>query len=187
MKRFFFLLLLPAVFAFTLSADKVVGGIKMPGHITVAEEKMQLNGAGVRNKYYIDMYVCGLYLKSKSTDPDETRNADEKMGIRLHIISNMVTTKRMQQAIREGFEKSTHNKSEPFKKEIEMLIKAFSDPIKKDDVFELHYSPKTGSAVFKNGTKKVQLQGHAFKKALFGIWLGDNPSHKELRDQLMKG
>jgi hypothetical protein len=176
------------VIAFTVpGSDKMVGGIKMPGHIMVGEEPMQLNGAGVRNKYYIDMYVCGLYLKNRSSDPDQVRNANEKMGIRLHIISGMVTNKRMQQAIREGFDKSTHNNSAPFKNQIESLISAFNEPIKKDDVFELHYSTKAGSTVYKNGVKKAQVQGLDFKKALFGIWLGDNPSHKELRDELMKG
>lgn len=185
--RFTALPVLLFLFAFSIKTDKVVGGVKMPGHIVVGEEKMLLNGAGVRNKYYIDMYVCGLYLKSRATNPHEVRNADEKMGIRLHIISGMVTNKRMQQAIREGFDKSTNNKSTVFTKEIETLISAFSEPIKKDDVFELHYSNTAGSMIFKNGLKKVQIKGLDFKKALFGIWLGDNPSHKELRDQLMQG
>ena len=167
--------------------DRTVGDVKLPGTLTVEKEKLSLNGAGIREKYYIKMYVAGLYLKNKSTDALKTMNANETMAIRLHIISSMVSNSRMQQAIREGFEKSTHGNIAPHKKDIETLINAFNDPIKINDVFEVRYSPAAGCMIYKNGSKKATIAGIKFKQAVFGIWLGDNPNHKALRDELMKG
>jgi hypothetical protein len=165
--------------------DRVVSGVKFPGHIIAEKDALFLNGAGIREKYFMDMYVCGLYLKNRSTDPNTILNADEKMGLRLVIVSSMVSNSVMQKAVREGFEKSTNNNTAPIKKEIETFITAFSDEIKKGDAFELNYVPGTGCVVTKNGVEKTRIAGLAFKKALFGIWLGSNPAHEELRNDLL--
>jgi hypothetical protein len=167
------------------SQDKEVSGVKFPGHIVADKEALFLNGAGIREKYFMDMYVCGLYLPKRSTDAAQIMNADEKMSLRLQIVSSMVSNSVMQKAVREGFEKSTNKNTAPIKNEIETFIKAFSDPINKGDNFELNYYPGTGCVIYKNGVKKVQIPGLAFKKALFGIWLGPNPAHEDLRNSLL--
>jgi hypothetical protein len=165
--------------------DKVVSGVKFPGHILSDKDPLFLNGAGIREKYFMDMYVCGLYLKNRSNDPSTILNADEKMGLRLVIVSSMVSNSVMQKAVREGFEKSTNNNTAPIKKEIETFITAFSDEIKKGDSFELNYVPGTGCVISKNGIEKTRIGGLPFKTALFGIWLGPNPAHEELRNNLL--
>ncbi len=38
---------------------------------------------------------------------------------------------------------------------------------------------------YKNGVKKGTIEGHDFKKALFGIWLGDNPADSGLKTGLL--
>jgi len=57
--------------------------------------------------------------------------------------------------------------------------------IKKGDVFIIIYAPEEGVVVYKNGTKKGSIDGHDFKKALFGIWLCDKPADKDLKDEML--
>ena len=167
--------------------DKEVGGITMPGKVVVEKQDLILNGAGIREKYWIDLYVCGLYLTTRSSDSQKIQDANEKMAIRLHIISSFVTNERMQDAVRVGFEKSTHNNTAGLEEKINVVIGAFSDPIKVDDVYEIYYTPAGGSVIYKNGVQKTIIEGLYFKQVLFGIWLGDNPAHKELKEELMGG
>jgi hypothetical protein len=185
MKKTAFILILMLTLGVMSGQDKEVSGVKFPGHIVAEKDALFLNGAGIREKYFMDMYVIGLYLKNRSTDQNTIMNADEKMSLRLQIVSSMVSNSVMQKAVREGFEKSTNNNTAPIKSEIETFITAFNDPIVKGDNFELNYSPGTGCVVYKNGVKKVQISGLTFKKALFGIWLGSNPAHEELRNDLL--
>jgi hypothetical protein len=185
MKNIIYTLLLLLSLSTVNGQDKEVSGVKFPGHIMAEKDALFLNGAGIREKYFMDMYVIGLYLKNRSTDQNTIMNADEKMSLRLQIVSSMVSNSVMQKAVREGFEKSTNNNTAPIKNEIEAFISAFSDPITKGDNFELNYYPGVGCVVFKNGVKKTQIAGLAFKKALFGIWLGSNPAHEELRNDLL--
>jgi len=68
MKKIFILLISIASTLSTFSQDKKVGGITMPGKLMVDKQDLVLNGAGIREKYFVDMLVCGLYLKNKSKE-----------------------------------------------------------------------------------------------------------------------
>jgi len=39
------------------------------------------------------------------------------------------------------------------------------------------YVPGEGTYIYRNGALKTTIEGLAFKKALFGIWIIDKPSH----------
>lgn len=83
---------------------------------------MTLNGAGVREKFWMDMYAGGLYLQNKSGNASEIMNEDEAMAIKLHIVSKMITSKRMIDAVTEGFENSTGGNTAPISSEIKNLL-----------------------------------------------------------------
>ena len=165
--------------------DKIVEGVKVPIKGMADGNQLVLNGAGVREKYFMDMYVCGLYLRALTADAEKICSVDEPSAIRIHIVSSLVSTSKMQSAVEEGFQKSTANNTAPLKTEIAAFVKAFSDPITKGDVFELTYSPSVGTTVIKNGNKKANIQGLAFKKAMFGIWLGNQPAQEDLKQAML--
>ena len=39
-----------------------VAGVNMPDTITLNTQELLLNGMGLREKYWIDIYVAGLYI-----------------------------------------------------------------------------------------------------------------------------
>ena len=63
MKRFFFGFF--TLFLFT-SADVEVSDVLYKSEVTFNNEKFVLNGAGIREKFFLDLYTVGLYLKTKS-------------------------------------------------------------------------------------------------------------------------
>ncbi len=127
----------------------------------------------------------GLYLKEKSPDSKAIIEADEPMAIRLHIVSSMVTSKKMEKAWREGFEKATGGNIEPIKVQIEELISVFREEIKENDSYDLIYVPGKGVQVSKNSEFRTTIGGLPFKKALFGIWLSDKPAQKSLKKAML--
>jgi hypothetical protein len=165
--------------------DKTISGIKIPGKVLTDNQELLLNGAGVREKYFMDMYVCSLYLTGRTADADKICSADESSVLKIQIVSSLVSTKAMQSAVEEGFGKSTSNKTGPIRNEIDEFIAAFNDPIVKGDVFEIRYSARAGTTIFKNGTKKKNIAGLPFKKAMMGIWLGKEPAQKDLKENLL--
>ena len=163
-----------------------IGGISLPDTLKANDTELQLNGAGIREKWLLDLYVGGLYLPTKQNDADTILKSAEPMAIRLHIISGMITSKKMTNATVEGFENSTHGNTEPLRTEIDKFLSTFAEPIKEGDIFDFIYTPGTGVKIIKNGTTAQTIDGgDAFKEALFGIWISDKPAQKSLKKEML--
>jgi hypothetical protein len=175
-----------SVFMMTsLCYGKEVAGVVIPETLEAGQVTLMLNGAGVRNKLFIKLYVGGLYLEQKTNDAKTIITADEPMAVRLHIISSMITSKKMEDAVREGFLNSTGGKTEPVRDQIEKFISVFKDEIKENDIFDLIYSPGKGTDVYKNAEHRSSIEGLLFKQALFGIWLCDKPAQVSLKKDML--
>lgn len=166
-------------------AQKVVSGVKLDAKITVEDQDLILNGAGIREKLWFELYVGSLYVEKKSNNANEIINSKDAVAIRLDVLSSMVTSKKMVAALDEGLVNSTNNNMAPLKDKITKFKGFFKDEIKVGDKFILAYIPSQGVVFFKNGVKKGVIEGHDFKKALFGIWLCDKPADKDLKTGLL--
>jgi hypothetical protein len=162
-----------------------VAGVEIPETLKLENSELLLNGAGIRTKLFMDMYVGGLYLTKKNAEAKAITEADEAMAIKLHITSFLITSERMKEATNEGFELSLKGKTAPLREEIDAFIAVFEEEIVENDIFDLIYVPGTGMKISKNGTYKATIAGHDFKQALFGIWLSDSPVQKSLRQEML--
>ena len=172
------------VCAMSVSA-KQVADVEVPDQMSAGSSNLVLNGAGIRDKLFLDLYVAGLYLENKGLTADQVVNADQPMALRLHIISGLITAEKMVNATNEGVELSTGGITGAIMPEIYQFIIVFREEIKEGDIFDLVYVPGEGVAVTKNGASKGVVKGVEFKKAMFGIWLSDNPVHDGLKAELL--
>jgi len=170
---------------FMVDAQKEIAGIKIPTKVKFNETTLILNGAGIREKFWIDLYVGGLYTEKKSDNASAIIDGDKTMSIKIHIISSLITTKKMTDAVDEGFKKSTKGKQDELADEIKKFTAVFTPEINEDDVYDLVYIPKKGTVVYKNSKPVTTIKGLKFKKALFGIWLCDDPADDDLKDDML--
>ncbi len=170
-----------------LPADaRRVAGIEIPETLESGGSVLILNGAGVRTRYFLDVYVGGLYLKERSTDAAAIMEADEPMAIRLRIVTGLITNDRMQRSTEEGFQKSTRRNTAPIREEIDALIDVYDEEINDEDLFDLVYVPGQGLTVYKNGVLRATIEcGLPFKRALFGIWISDQPVQTNLKNDML--
>ena len=91
--------LLAAFLVLSLSAEaRTIGGVEMDETYEVNGTQLVLNGVGIREKFFADIYVAGLYLKEKSSDFRQIMDADEPMAIRIVITSKLITAERFKEA-----------------------------------------------------------------------------------------
>ncbi|MCM4161165.1 chalcone isomerase [Antarcticibacterium flavum] len=180
-----FILFFAMAFIAVAPAQTKAGGATIPNTVSFEGEKLVLNGVGVREKFWMDMYAGALYLNNKSSNANTILNANEPMAIKLHIVSKLISSDKMIDAVNEGFENSTNGNITPIKPEIDKFISFFRDEITKDDVFDIVYLPSKGVIVYKNGNERGTIKGMEFKKALFGIWLSNNPADKKLKEGML--
>lgn len=162
-----------------------IAGTRIPDRIKISGNELVLNGAGILDKYFIDMYAGALYLKERSLSADEIINADEFMEIKLYIISDEITSESMKDDILEGFRNSAGDNVGAIISEIDRYIKLFSEEIKVNDVYDMIYIPVKGVQIYKNKKLSDTIPGLDFKKALFGIWLCGEPADKSLKKAML--
>ena len=169
---------------FSVSAQEVAG-VKLDAKLTLEGQNLVYNGAGTRVKFFMDMYVGSLYLPKKSANANEIMDSKEAGAIKLDIVSGLITSDKMIAAINEGFENATNKKTAPLKAKIDKFKSFFKEEIKKGDSFVIMNVQNEGIVVYKNGAKKGVVEGHDFKKAMFGIWLCDKPADKGLKAKML--
>ena len=162
-----------------------VGDVDVPDTYSAMGQELTLNGAGTRSKWFMDLYVGGLYVPEKLNDGQAIINADEPQAITLHITSDMITSERMTEATMDGFKASTDGDLSAIQSEVDQFLSVFQEEIKTGDVFDLVYLPEEGVRVLKNGEVRDTVGGLAFKKALFGIWLSDKPAQEDLKEKML--
>ncbi len=162
-----------------------VEGVELPETLAADSAELKLNGAGVRSKWFMDLYVGGLYVPQTTDDAQQIIVANEPQAITLHIISGLITSDKMTSATLEGFESATDGNTAPIQPQIDAFMEVFKEEIKEGDVFELVYVPDTGVRVLKNGEERGVIEGMDFKKALFGIWLSDQPAQEDLKQAML--
>lgn len=169
-----------------LKAQKEVGGVELPSTLQVDGQSLKLNGAGIREKWFLDIYVGSLYLTNKTPNADKVIQANEAMAIRIDMVSGLITSEKMETATREGFEKSTNGNQSKYTSEIDAFINVFTkEEIAEGDRYDIIYNPKTGTQVKKNGKLAATIEGYEFKKALWGIWFCDDPADEDLKEGML--
>ncbi len=179
------LIVLAVLLSFPMLAQTEIAGVELPNSVNIEEQKADLNGAGIREKFWIDLYAGGLYLSESTDDANEVIKAEKPMGIKIHIVSKLISSSKMRDAVEEGFQNSTDENTGPLREKIDKFISFFEDEIVKNDVFDIFYHPDAGVKVFKNNELKGTIKGQSFKEALFGIWFCDEPADDDLKEAML--
>ncbi|WP_428225374.1 chalcone isomerase family protein [Flavobacterium sp.] len=186
LKTLSIVMLLSTVFAFGQTQFET-DGVIVPRTIQVnGAKKIQLNGFGTRTKAWVDVYVQALYLTVLSQDPEFIMESETDMAIRIEVLSKLVTSRKLTNAMEKGFEKSCGDNLSAMMPKIIQFKALLADEIVKGDVYILSYNPNESAVfVYKNDKLKGKIEGKDFKKALFGIWLSDKPADEDLKMDLL--
>jgi len=157
-----------------LSAAAVtVAGVKVNDSTTVNGQTLVLNGAGVRKKLFIKVYVGALYLPAKQSDAAAILAADTPRQMAMHFVFN-VGRRKIAEAWEEGLEANTPNALAEVKNAFKTLASWMED-MKSSQSIVLTYVPGTGTTVTVNGKVKGTLPGKATADAILATWIGPKP------------
>ena len=172
------------VFAETVNYDPE---IKVNENLTIP-----LRNYGVFSPLGITFFAIGLYVDGSETDNMKLKDADQPMAIRIVSLSNLLGIKKLIKELRRGFSYGMDHDKE-FLKTIQTRIDKFLDMLeksgkkpKKNKRITFLYLPKKGTEVYFENELLGMIEGHDFKRALFGIWLNNNCADPKLREEAIK-
>jgi hypothetical protein len=146
---------------------------------------LQLNGAGIRSKFFFDIYIAELYLEHPSNVVSEVIEASGRKRVVMHFLYDKVEKDKLVTGWNEGFTENT--KAEEVVKlqeRIDRFNGMFAD-VKKDDIIVLDFIPEKGTVVTIANQEKGVVPGKDFNDALLRIWLGEKPVTKGLKEKLL--
>ena len=160
-----------------------LAGVTLPDSATVGGQPVVLNGMGLREKYFIDIYVGALYLPAKSKDAAAAVALDAPKRVVMHFIYKEVTAEQMRETFAEGLAKqpgASANVKAGF-----ATLAGMMATVHKGDKVVLDYVPGTGTTVSFNGSKKGTIAGADFMAAVWTIYIGPNPPSGKLKKGML--
>lgn len=163
-----------------------VAGVNVEEKIRVGSSELVLNGAGLRSKLFIKLYVGALYTTQKSATPAALIDGTGPRRMNLRLLRD-IGADTLHGALEEGLQ----NNNSPAELE---AVKAASEQfaalmkgigkVKEGDTVALDFSVD-GVAVSLNGESRGKVAGAAFARALLKVWLGEKPADAALKKALL--
>lgn len=160
-----------------------LAGVTLPDSVPVGGATLMLNGLGLRTKFTVKVYVVGLYLRSKSSDPTAIVKADEPKRIVMQFV-HAVTQDEIVQGFDESFNDNTPDAKKTMKADIDHLLGAL-EPLKNGDQMVFTYIPGKGTSLAINGKEKLTIAGPGFGQVIFSVWLGPKPPNAGLKKGIL--
>jgi hypothetical protein len=176
MKNVFFALLL-TIFLAGPAVALEVAGVHLDPTVTVNERPLQLNGYGIRKKFWIKVYIGSLYTaKPMSTVADVMADPSDKL-IRMNFMHSKVDREKITEAFSEGFANTKMTGADVTQK----FIALFRSDFLRGDTVDLVLGGD-GTVVYKhNGQVIGTIVSKQLVKGILGIYLGPVPADEALK------
>jgi len=165
-----------------------VGGVKLPDSASVQGQNLVLNGAGIRTRVVIKVYVAGLYTAQKTTDANAVISAETPRRVHMVMLRDLGADA-LNDALQEGLKK---NLSAAALAELDAEAKQLGSLMlsigkaKEGDAIILDFS-QSGVAIQVAGADKGSIPNPKFAAALLRVWLGDQPADAGLKKGMLGG
>ncbi len=174
-----------ALFAAATAHGIEVEGLRLDDRISLAGRPLVLNGAGVREKLLLRIYLVALYLPKPAGDVAGVFSLAPR-----RIQMNMLVSASAGEIVEALLDTMADNSSpaeltavKPLTDRLVALILRFK-AVRKGDVVTLDFVGG-GTNLGWNGTFRGRIPGAAFNRALSRIWLGDKPVQADLKAKLL--
>ena len=178
------ILLVLLIFSLSTAFADEVSGVRLADSVEVGGDVLELNGVGLRKKYFVKVYVAGLYLPVKTHDANQILNMTGARQVSMYFLRDVGADK-----ITEGWTEGFTKNAEPG--DMELLqdrldeFNAMFEDMNEGDVILLQYEPGLGTRVAVRDEHKGIIPGEDFMQALMRVWLGREPADEGLKAAML--
>ena len=179
MQRLLLLVSCLLIFSPSLVSAKTVYDIDLPEMATVGSETLQLNGYGLRKKFFFKIYLGSLYTAEKATTTEQVLSMPGAKMIRMDFIYSKVDREKITEAFAEGFEKNSPQlKGNPV---LQQFLDLFDADFVAGDRVDLIFPADGTVSAIHNKRYLGQIDSDALAKAVLLIYLGRDPADDDLK------
>lgn len=169
------------VFAVTIE------GAEIPDTLTLADggQALLLNGAGIRKKLFMDIYIGALYLPAKTADSSAILGDSGPASVLMHFLYSEVSKEKIIDGWKDGLKANLDPAvMQSLAPDLERFNALFRT-VQKGEVIRIDYLPGSGTEVRINDELRGSVAGNEFYRALLKVWLGSSPVSKSLKNAML--
>lgn len=176
---------LPAV-----ASPRTVEGVRFDPTIEIHGSRLQLNGAGLRQRFMVGVYAAGLYLPERTTDPEQIVKLRGAKRVSLRFLRD-IDAEYFLSALHGGL-KANHSPEQlmGWQRQLDSLSATIRTiaVARRGDTVTIDFNPAEGIRVTVNGaTRGPVIVGEDFYSAVLRIWIGGRPADEELKRGILGG
>ncbi len=171
----------------TLAATQDIAGVKVEDSATVGGTNLQLNGAGIRVKFF-KIYVGELYTTKKVSSLDELVAAPGPKRLKMTFLREVESSsfgKLLTRGVEDNVPRNEMSKLVPGLMRMSDIFTQHKS-LAPGDVITLDWIPGTGLVVSAKGKPQGEpFTDPAFFKGMMAIWFGPSPGDWKLKDAML--
>jgi Chalcone isomerase-like len=179
-------ILLPVLLLTSNSAHAAdIEGVAIPDSVTVADTTLQLNGAGIREKFFMDIYIGALYLPARTPDAAAILSDSGPASVLMHILHGKIDREKITGAWTEGMRTNLGSEEmQALQPTLDTFNRLFTT-VHKGDIIRIDYNPAKGTEVRINDELRGTAGDNTFFRALLKVWLGPEPVSSSLKKAML--
>lgn len=166
-------------------AEFDIQGIRLADHYRLGGRSLTLNGAGIRSKLFVKIYVGALYLDKTTHEARQALQSTGPKSMQMVMLYKKVGADKIRQGWSDGFQA---NLSPTASATLKTRLEQFNDlfpALRRGDHVYMDFVPGQGTTVKINDQVRGQIAGDDFFTALLSVWIGEHPADGQLKDGLM--
>ncbi len=181
MKKFFAIV---ALLLLTANAQALeMAGVSVPETASIGSRPLQLNGCGIRQKFFIDVYLGALYTAQRVSSLEACRKAPGDKLIRMTFLYKKVEKGKIVAAFAEGFAQNAPEFSRsPAEQE---FLALFTADFLRGDTVELELHEAGSVSVRHNGRMLGGVASRSLGGGILAIFLGEHPADEDLKKGML--
>ena len=161
---------------------------RYPDTVEAGGQTLTLVGAGLRERWWFDVYTMGAYAERRSCDPQMLIATDRAKSLRIDLLRD-VAAKTMASALEDAFERNLPPNVPPgLQSQIDTFLGYFRKDLEKGDRIELTYVPGVGTALIQNQEQQgwtLEGEGEGLADLLWSSYFSVSTCCAGLKKQIL--
>lgn len=166
-------------------AETEIAGVELADSYSIDQHSLQLNGAGIRSKFFVKVYVGALYLGETSNNAAAILAAPGAKSMQMTVLYKEVDADKITRGWTDGFEANLSDAELTALSDRLQTFNALFPTLHKGDIVRMDYSPDIGTQLSINGKHLGTIEGVDFAAALLKVWIGEHPADEKLKKGLL--
>ncbi|MBE0605335.1 MAG: chalcone isomerase family protein [Deltaproteobacteria bacterium] len=151
-----------------------VAGVNVAPTVSAGQKTLVLNGAGIRKKFVIKVYVGALYLERKAASGDELLKDEGDKLVRMSFVYKKVEKEKIVDAFAEGL--ANNSPSVGPTPDAKAFLSWFTSDFVAGDTVDVFMGSDGTVTATQNGKALGTVRNPALARAVLRIWFGEKPA-----------